>query len=67
MKKGIQLPYRSDRELEAIFHREDAAQRRRYRIRALAKQPCSCFCRYTKALGLIPEVGCPIHDKRWVR
>lgn len=66
-QKGIRLPYRSDAELSAVFHKADAALRKSYRVRDLAKKACGNACFYTPGLGLIPEAECPVHDRAWVK
>jgi hypothetical protein len=64
---GIRLPYRTDAELEAIHRRDRHVRNRHYKQRQIAKQPCANACHYAPGLGLIPEAGCPIHDRAWVK
>lgn len=65
--KGIRLSYRSDQELEAIHRRDSHKRDNYYRMRKVAKKTCEYLCKWVPGLGLIPEAGCPIHDKPYVK
>lgn len=66
-QKGIRLPCRSDAELEAIHRRDGHVRNNYYKQRQIAKQPCPNACYYVPGFGLIPEAGCPVHDRPYVR
>lgn len=66
-QKGIRLPYHSDAELEVMHRSEGHKRNRHYKQRQIAKRPCPNACFYAPGLGLIPETGCPIHDKAWIK